>query len=127
MIARRDDRARRRSVLRMELRWMRAFLAVAEELSFSRAAERLHMAQPALSNQIKQLETGLGLRLFERNTRAVRLTAAGEAFREPCEKALRYAAEAAAAAQDAEGGRAGRVRIGFSGIFASPLVARMAR
>jgi DNA-binding transcriptional LysR family regulator len=106
---------------------MRAFLAVAEELNFSRAAARLHLAQPALSNQIKQLETGLGVRLFERNTRSVRLTAAGEAFREPCKKALRYAAEAETAAHEADEGLLGRVRIGFSGSFTSPVVARLTR
>ena len=62
----------------LDTRLLRAFVTVAEELNFTRAAERLLLAQQALSAQIRQLETRLGVRLFERTTRRVRLTEAGE-------------------------------------------------
>lgn len=64
----------------IELRHLRAFVAVAEELNFTRAAERLFLAQQALSAQVRQLETRVGARLFDRTTRSVQLTPAGEAL-----------------------------------------------
>src|SRR5258708_28094976 len=64
----------------VELRLYRYVAVLAEELNFTRAAARLHVAQPSLSKQIRELETYLGAQLFERTKRDVRLTAAGEAF-----------------------------------------------
>ena len=72
----------------MELRRLRYFVTVAEESSFNRAAQKLHMAQPPLSNQIKQLEKELGVLLFERTNRGVRTTEAGELLLEEAQRIL---------------------------------------
>ncbi|WP_373461887.1 LysR family transcriptional regulator [Arthrobacter sp. V4I6] len=72
----------------MELRWMRTFVAGGTELNYGRAAIVPHVSQPAVSQQIRQLEREVGVPLFERTSRSVRLTAAGEAFLPHCEQTL---------------------------------------
>src|SRR6516162_1203092 len=97
----------------MELRHLRYFIAVAEELSFRRAAERLHLAQPPLSSQIKSLELELGTRLFERSTRSVKLTAAGRVFLDEARSVIIAADRAAQTVRKAEHGLIGSLRIGL--------------
>lgn len=99
----------------MELRWIEAFIAVAEELHFGRAAERLRMAQSPLSQTIKKLERALGGPLFDRNTRTVSLTAAGHSFLPHARRIVEELDLAKRAANATEGGVYGRVSIGFSG------------
>ena len=98
----------------MELRHLRYFVAIAEERSFTRAAERLWVAQPGLSTQIRRLEAELGVRLFERHTRGVDLTRAGALFLERARAALVAADAAASTGSDLEGGVAGTVRLGVA-------------
>jgi DNA-binding transcriptional LysR family regulator len=98
----------------MELRHLRYFMAVAEELNFSRAAERLHIAQPPLSQQIRDLETEIGVVLFDRTKRRVELTAAGLVFVEKVRQALGQIEQAVAAAQRASRGEIGRLSLGFN-------------
>jgi DNA-binding transcriptional LysR family regulator len=97
----------------MELRQLRYFIAVAEELHFSRAAARLHIAQPPLSQQIKQLESELHTQLLWRTKRRVELTGAGEAFLEEARKTLAQAEQAARVAQSTAAGETGQVQLGF--------------
>jgi DNA-binding transcriptional LysR family regulator len=98
----------------LELRHLRYFVAVAEELNFSRAAERLHMAQPPLSAAIRQLEQELGTELLLRTTREVSLTDAGRTFLEGAHRTLAELERARTDAQRAAAGELGRLRIGFS-------------
>jgi DNA-binding transcriptional LysR family regulator len=103
----------------MELRHLRYFVAVAEELSFRRAAHRLHVSHPALSQQIHDLEKELDLKLFERNSRRVELTEAGRAFLRGGRRVLAAAKEAIAQAQEAAKGERGRLVIGSLGPLTS--------
>jgi DNA-binding transcriptional LysR family regulator len=98
----------------MELRHVRYFLAVAEYLNFSKAAQQLHMAQPPLSRQIRQLEDDLGVALFVRNKRHVQLTKAGTVFVDEARKLVMQAGHATEAARHAQKGECGIVRIGVA-------------
>ncbi|HEY9315677.1 LysR substrate-binding domain-containing protein [Williamsia sp.] len=111
----------------MDVAYLRAFLAVADELHFGRAAARLDMAQPALSRIIKQLERNLGTSLFVRNTRSVRLTVSGQALIGPATEVLQAVQRAGDAVRGADDGDIGVVRIAFAGVSTHRLVARLAR
>src|SRR5439155_10854780 len=97
----------------MELRHLRYFVAIAEERSFTRAAERLWVAQPGLSTQIRRLESELGVQLFDRHTRGADLTDAGELFLERARTALAAADVARSTGHDLGEGLVGSVRLGI--------------
>ena len=99
----------------MEMQDLRAFLAVAEERHFSRAAERLHISQPPLSQRIASLERKLGVRLFERGRGGVSLTAAGQALLPQARVVLEQLARAEELARRAGRGQSGQLSIGFAG------------
>ena len=100
----------------MELRQLRYFVAVAEERSFSRAALRLHVSQPPLSTQLKDLEAQLGVRLLERSNRGVTLTPAGQVFYEEVRGVLDRLEQARLKARHAQQGDVGSLSIGFVSI-----------
>lgn len=107
---------------------MRHFLAVAEELNFTKAAERLHLAQQALSASIRRLEEQLGVSLFVRSTRKVELTVAGEVFIEGARAVVAAAADAIERVHQVAEGRRGRLTIGFSTAAGGvPIVRRIIR
>jgi DNA-binding transcriptional LysR family regulator len=97
----------------MEFRQVRYFVAVAEALSFRQAGKKLYVSQPSLSVQIKQLEDELGVSLLRRSKRGVEITRAGEVFLPAAREILLKVKQASAAAQHAESGEAGTIRLGF--------------
>jgi len=115
----------------MELRHLRYFVAIAEERNFTRAAERLWVAQPGLSTQIRRLEAELGVQLFDRHTRGVDLTDAGQLFLERARAALSAADAAGATGRDLQTGTVGTLRVGIATSTrcrrASALLAQYAR
>lgn len=98
----------------MELRHLRCFLAVAQELHFARAAEKLHIEQSPLSRAIKELEEELGIRLFDRNTRSTRLTRAGQAFVEHVPRVFAALTQARDSVRAVSAGYQGQLRIALS-------------
>ncbi|WP_282090085.1 LysR family transcriptional regulator [Streptomyces tendae] len=111
----------------MELQQMRYVLAVAETMSFTRAAERCHVVQSALSHQVARLEQELGTRLFERTTRRVRLTPAGEAFLPAARQCLAAAERAVAEVAAAVGEVRGQLRVGVISSVAAVDIPRALR
>ncbi|WP_236796153.1 LysR family transcriptional regulator [Amycolatopsis sp. GM8] len=99
----------------METRHIEAFLAVADELHFGRAAARLHLTQPSVSQQLKRLERHLGVELVSRSSRVVQLTPAGKAFRADAQRILGEVHRATSTAREIAAGRVGNISIGFNG------------
>ena len=98
----------------MELRHLRYFVAVAEEQNVTRAATRLHVSQPALSRQVRDLEDELGIRLFERTAKAVRLSEAGRVFLVEAQAVLRRAEEAVDTVKSVANGERGEIHVGYA-------------
>jgi DNA-binding transcriptional LysR family regulator len=115
----------------MELRHLRYFIAIAEERSFTGAAERLWVAQPGLSTQMRRLEAELAVQLFERHSRGIDLTQAGELFLERARVTVAAADAALATGRDLEAGVIGSLRLGLAAgarwPLASELLLRFAR
>jgi DNA-binding transcriptional LysR family regulator len=111
----------------VDLRDLRYFVAVADELHFSRAAARLHLDQPTLSRRVRRLERQLGVELLRRTTRSVALTDAGRAFLERARDSLAAADAAIAAAREAANGHVGVLRIGMMAQIATELRANSLR
>lgn len=108
----------------MDLRHLRYFLCVAEEMHFGRAARRLGMSQPPLSQQVRALEQELGARLFDRTSRRVALTEAGRMFLPEARKTLAQADHAAQVARRTQSGHLGRLALGFTA--SAPFVPQIA-
>ena len=111
----------------MELRHLRGFRMVAEELHFSRAAAKLHVAQPALSRTIADLEAEMGVRLIERNSRGVALTDAGKLFLGRVRAILEETDAAVGAARRRSRGETGSLSLGFIGTLSLSLLPRLVR
>ncbi len=111
----------------MELRWIRRSSWWRRRAASGRAADRLLIAQPAVSQQIAALEKELGVRLLERDTRGTRLTEVGAAFLESCRLVLRSVESAELVARNAGTGEYGRIRLGFNAGFASDQLVSLTR
>jgi DNA-binding transcriptional LysR family regulator len=109
----------------VELHQLRCFVAVAEELHFGRAAIRMHMTQPPLSRQVQLLERALGIQLFERNNRSVRLTAAGAGFLRDARHILAFSDQAADGARRLARGEAGSLTLGFTAVSAYQMIPQL--
>lgn len=109
----------------VELRELRIFLALADELHFGRTAERLHISQPGVSEAVRSLEARIGARLFERTSRRVSLTAAGEELRRNLVPALASLNRALAQASERAASVAGPLRIGFTSTSDGPSLHRL--
>lgn len=101
----------------LDLRYLRFFVVLSEELHFGRAARRLHMTQPPLSKAIKQLEQTLGLKLFERDSKHVVLTPVGEVMLAKAKETLLHARNTTAFARSIAAGRSGRIDVGFTAVM----------
>ncbi|MGW7307576.1 transcriptional regulator CynR [Streptomyces sp. NPDC054835] len=110
----------------LELRHLRYLLAVAEHGNFTRAAEYLHISQPTLSQQVRQLERALDVQLLDRTGRTVRLTDAGAAYAEHARRALRDLAAAERAVRDVQDLSSGHLRLGVTPTFTAYLVGPLA-
>src|SRR5262249_31951959 len=111
----------------VELRHLRYFVAVGEELNFLRAADRLHISQPPLSQQIRDLEIELGVKLFDRSKRQIELTEAGRIFMQEVRLILAHVDRAADLALRASRGQVGQLRVGFMMPQHSRMVAEVFR
>lgn len=111
----------------MDHHQLKVFLAVAEELHFGRAAQALHLAQPAVSRAVAQLEKSLGTTLFERSTRRVSLTAAGQQLVVSGQRIMQSIDEAKALVLAAQDGERGNVSIVFAGVSTHRLIATLSR
>ncbi len=111
----------------MELRHLHYFIAVAEHENVTRAAAALHVAQPSLSRQIRDLEDELGVELFERQANSLRLSEAGRVFLDEAREVVRRAERAVLTVRAAAAGRAGEIRLGFAPSLAIDLLPRILR
>jgi DNA-binding transcriptional LysR family regulator len=111
----------------MELRHLRYFVGVAEDMNFSRAAARLHVAQSALSRQIQDLEGEIGVQLFVRDKRGIVLTAAGKVFLGEARRLVAQSQQAIETARRAARGEVGRLDLGYIGALSDGLIPRLMR
>lgn len=111
----------------MDINQLKAFIAVAQELSFSRAAKNLHMTQPPVSRMIKTLERNLSVELFRRNTRNVELTIAGEAFLNYAINAIDTIEKGETLLKQIKSGKSGQITLGFYSSASHPVITKIAQ